>query len=261
MALSRKGFMRVVWERYPNYYVPFLDMTRSLGDFWSYSQRTQQFTVSPVPDVVAHPVDLSTQKFVVVASDGLWKVMTPTEVVEFVDDYTSRHCMNKPNDVASALLHEALDWWKIKRHRADNIAILIAFLSGESCTSCVVASSDRKKERKEDTALTTPTGTSYTRHLMHQYGLLTQYIDQLTQQIDAATHHSLTPVLPGGAQYAASHGPTISPTAATSDAVVPQFSMFGTENGQKRKLSSDEDPILKRPRYTDLPTVVSRTHT
>lgn len=85
MALDPKNVMRVVRERYTRRegkeeidYVPFLNMSRSLGDFWSYSRRTEQFTVSPVPYVVAHPLDLSTQKFVLVASDGLWNVMSPS---------------------------------------------------------------------------------------------------------------------------------------------------------------------------------------
>ena len=145
VALSPKGNMRVVWERQrlgkdEVDCLPFLSITRSLGDFWSYNFRTEQFAVSPVPDVVAHPLDLSTQKFVVVASDGLWNVMTPTEVVEFVEEYMYRNeeqkeTLRKPNDVVSALIHKALDCWDKKRLLADNIAVLIAFLSQEADAS------------------------------------------------------------------------------------------------------------------------------
>ena len=155
VALSPKGIMRVVWERQRSGkdevdYVPFLSVARSLGDFWSYNPRTEQFAVSPVPDVMAHPLDLSMQKFVVVASDGLWNVMTPAEVVEFVEEYRSeeqRETLHKPNDVVSALIHEALDRWERKRLPADNIAILIAFLSREADASptnisSIMASSD-----------------------------------------------------------------------------------------------------------------------
>lgn len=178
MALSPKGIMRVVWERQRSGkeeidYVPFLSVARSLGDFWSYSHRTEQFAVSPVPDVMAHPLDLLTQRFVVVASDGLWNVMTPTAVVEFVDEYRSEEqrdeTLHKPNDVVGALIHEALDRWERKRLPADNIAILIAFLSRETEAS----------PTSSDAAVTTPTGTSYA----------------ITSTEDH-THHSPTPVLP-----------------------------------------------------------------
>jgi len=77
----------VVWERRrssntPNEedtvdFIPFLSVSRSLGDFWSWSEQTQKFVVSPHPDVSVHPLDLTTQRFIVVASDGLWNVMSP----------------------------------------------------------------------------------------------------------------------------------------------------------------------------------------
>ena len=134
VALSRGGIMRVVWERQRLGmvdYIPLLSMSRALGDFWSYCHRTEQFAVSPVPDVTSHPLDLLTQKFVVVTSDGIWDVMTPTEVVEFVEDY--RH-MDQRVEVAEALINKALDKWERKKLPADNIAVLIAFLSREAAT-------------------------------------------------------------------------------------------------------------------------------
>ena len=91
---SRRGVSRVVWRRQRKFgedgvydCIPFLRVSRSLGDFWSFNQRTNHFTVSPKPDVTVHPLDPKTQKFVVIASDGLWNVMTPDEVVQFIWDY------------------------------------------------------------------------------------------------------------------------------------------------------------------------------
>ncbi len=144
MALSPKGVMRVVWERSRCKAngstqvdrIPFLSVARSLGDFWSFNPRTEKYTISPEPDVSAIPLDLSVQKFVVIASDGLWNVMSPNEVVSFIDEYQSHDECHKPKDVVGALIREALERWDSKRLQADNIAILIAFLSEEDPSNC-----------------------------------------------------------------------------------------------------------------------------
>lgn len=111
--------------------IPFLSVARSLGDFWSFNPRTEKYTVSPNPDVSVIPLDLSVQKFVVIASDGLWNVMTPNEVVSFINDYQSQDDCHQPKDVVSSLIREALQRWSSKGLQADNIAVLIAFLSEE----------------------------------------------------------------------------------------------------------------------------------
>ena len=139
---SPKGGTRVVWERVrkasPNSekngvdLIPFLNVSRSLGDFWSYNPRTQKFVVSPTPDVHVYPMDLSTQKFVVVASDGLWNVMTPQGAVNFIFEYENEVSNeNEEKDVVSAIIKEALERWDSKCLLADNISVLIAFLSEE----------------------------------------------------------------------------------------------------------------------------------
>ena len=134
---SRKGIRRVCWERERKESrgvydcIPFLGVSRSLGDFWSLSHRTQKFTVSPKPDVYAHKLNLEEQKFVVIASDGLWNVMSPDEVVRFIWDYqrASDKGNNQPKDVVKAVIRQALERWAGKLFPADNIAVLIAFLS------------------------------------------------------------------------------------------------------------------------------------
>ncbi|KAL5477120.1 hypothetical protein EMCRGX_G023866 [Ephydatia muelleri] len=144
VVMSKKGVPRVVWERQRQRSragteleqdkhtdsIPFLSVSRSLGDFWSYNPRTQKYTVSPSPDVTVVPLNLSEQKFVVIASDGLWNVMTPHEVVSFIWDYEhDTLCQEESKDVVRALINEALRRWKSKGLLADNIAVLIAFLS------------------------------------------------------------------------------------------------------------------------------------
>ena len=137
--LSKDGVSRVVWERQQSSdsdssdavdLIPFLSVSRSLGDFWSYSVKSEKYAVSPLPDVKVFPLDLSQQKFVVIASDGLWNVMSPDEVVRFVWDYENdSQSWHEPRDVVRALINEALVRWKGKYLFADNISVLIAFLS------------------------------------------------------------------------------------------------------------------------------------
>ena len=167
--ISRKGVPRVVWERRRSKggspdgesqvdHIPFLSVSRSLGDFWSYNPMTKKFAVSPRPDVHVLPLDPSEQKFVVIATDGLWNVMSPTEVVQFIWDYeTDSQKCHQPRDVVRALINEALRRWKARNLLADNIAVLIAFLteddspqpasiSGLSGSSCPVMTNGENRE-------------------------------------------------------------------------------------------------------------------
>ncbi len=129
---SRKGVPRVVWRRQSELgiydSIPFLCVSRSLGNFWSLSPSTNCFTVSPKPDVHVYPLNPREQKFVVIASDGLWNVMSPDEVVQFTWDY-EHDKQEQPRDVVKAIINEALKRWERKHLPADNIAVLIAFLS------------------------------------------------------------------------------------------------------------------------------------
>lgn len=133
---SRKGVPRVVWKRPRKLKeglfdsIPFLSVSRSLGDFWSFNPSTNSFAVSPKPDVYVHPLNPKEQKFVVIASDGLWNMMTPDEVVQFIWDYEhNQDECHQPRDVVRAVINEALQRWERKRLPADNIAVLIAFLT------------------------------------------------------------------------------------------------------------------------------------
>jgi hypothetical protein len=140
VMISRKGVPRVVWERHredPNSgmelvdSIPFLSVSRALGDFWSYCPSSGKFAVSPVPDVHVHPLNPTVVKFVVIASDGLWNVMSPKEVVEFIWDYEHEkddEKLHQPRDVVKAIINEALNRWKKKMLLADNISVLIAFI-------------------------------------------------------------------------------------------------------------------------------------
>ena len=169
MKVSRKGVPRVVWERKklgegPGQkstvdFIPFLSVSRSLGDFWSWSERTGKFAVSPQPDVTVHPLDASRQRFVVLASDGLWNVMSPQDVVDFVWDYETKEreeeLMHQTRDVVRALIDEALYRWRRKGMFADNLAVVIAFLTLEGVPPLgpsAFASSSQLVETSHDVA-------------------------------------------------------------------------------------------------------------
>ena len=83
------GDMRVVWERkkplttskadekYQVDKIPFLNIARSFGDFWSINN----YLVSPM---YVHYFDLKKYKFITLASDGFWNMLKPQEVVKSV---------------------------------------------------------------------------------------------------------------------------------------------------------------------------------
>ena len=98
--------------------------------------------VSPKPDVhYVHALNPKVQKFIVIASDGLWTVMSPKDVVEFIWDYEHEQGekLYQPRDVMKAIIDEALIRWNNNHLWADNVAVLIAFLSedGSSCSPSV----------------------------------------------------------------------------------------------------------------------------
>ena len=131
---SQKGVPWVVWERQRKdktgaekiYSVPYLSLSRSLSDFWSYCARTEKYVVSPFPDVHTQALNALFMKFVVLASDSLWDVMTHQEVVDFVWSYSKELNELKP-DVVKALINEALKRWTEKQLVADNISVVIVF--------------------------------------------------------------------------------------------------------------------------------------
>ena len=173
VKISRKGVPRVVWERKKTSddpdkpptvdLIPFLSVSRSLGDFWSWCERTQKFVVSPHPDVDIHALDPTCQKFLVLASDGLWNVMSPQDVVNFIWEYKTTPAdeeekVSTSRDVVRALIDEALYRWRKKGMFADNISVVIAFLTQEgtedraleSLLRCQDSRAKTRPEREEE---------------------------------------------------------------------------------------------------------------
>lgn len=141
VSLSNKGVMRVVWERrrpvqtktrttesYQVDRIPFLSVARSLGDLWSVTKE-KDYLVSPVPDVYIHYFDLTKDKFIILASDGLWNMLKPQETVETVYEQCKTGVTNKveASKAAHVLINNALERWNKRNLTADNISALIGF--------------------------------------------------------------------------------------------------------------------------------------
>uniref|UniRef100_A0AAV1V0A0 PPM-type phosphatase domain-containing protein n=1 Tax=Peronospora matthiolae TaxID=2874970 RepID=A0AAV1V0A0_9STRA len=91
-----------------------LAMTRAFGDFYL---KCPELSMAPfkskVPYITSKP-SISTiymdgsEKYVILASDGLWDVVTPEEAVQIVDKFDSKHSLFF-TDASAALIHAALE--------------------------------------------------------------------------------------------------------------------------------------------------------
>ena len=89
MIVSRKGVQRVVWERKNKgmledeeiHLKPYLNLSRSRGVFWSFNSKTQEYVLSPRPDVHVHPLDPYNQKLIVIATDGHFIGNSPDNIL------------------------------------------------------------------------------------------------------------------------------------------------------------------------------------
>ena len=70
----------------------------SLGDLWSYDYSTETYVVSPDPDVAVLPLDPSKHRCLILASDGLWNMLTPEETVHMVMDLENQFEQKIIND-------------------------------------------------------------------------------------------------------------------------------------------------------------------
>eukprot|EP00118_Oscarella_pearsei_P000319 m.4685 g.4685 ORF g.4685 m.4685 type:complete len:386 (+) comp11116_c0_seq1:68-1225(+) len=146
------GVFRVVWNRVRQPHcgpvlrstaresVPFLNVARSLGDLWSYNYEKEDYVVSPDPDISMHKIEVGRDRFLVMASDGLWGVMGPQAAVDFVAS-RRRECGDPDaddengSDVCHQLVTEALARWRRNRARADNVSVILVFFQDPSTES------------------------------------------------------------------------------------------------------------------------------
>eukprot|EP00741_Cyanophora_paradoxa_P005718 tig00000940_g5542.t1 len=107
-----------VWLKQIN--LPGLAMSRSLGDAVSHS-----IGVTPEAEVRQVKIDRSTDKFLVLATDGVWEFMTSQQVVDFV----AQHLHRGPQEAAERLVKEAyLRWEEEGEGVADDTSCIIFLL-------------------------------------------------------------------------------------------------------------------------------------
>jgi serine/threonine protein phosphatase PrpC len=107
-----------VWLKTEN--IPGLAMSRSFGD-----KVAASIGVSSEPEIVHKQLEKE-DKFIIVASDGIWEFISNTEAVEIVVPYWVK---NDPEGAVDHLINLATEKWKKEDEVIDDITCLIAFLS------------------------------------------------------------------------------------------------------------------------------------
>ncbi|XP_054718262.1 uncharacterized protein LOC129227692 isoform X2 [Uloborus diversus] len=152
LVMNKSGVDRVVWKRpRPGHQgpvlrntdcdeVPFLAVARSLGDLWSYDYFQQEFVVSPEPDLGVMTLDLKKDKCLILASDGLWNIMSPQDAIHLVQEVenenvklitkfgVSEHLHLTLCNPSKVLVDCALERWNQLRTRADNTSVVAIML-------------------------------------------------------------------------------------------------------------------------------------
>ncbi|XP_020531203.1 probable protein phosphatase 2C 66 isoform X2 [Amborella trichopoda] len=157
-ALQDEPEVARVWL--PNNDSPGLAMARAFGDFC-----LKDFGLISVPDISYHRIT-ERDEFIVLATDGVWDVLTNKEVVDIVWSAPSR------TTAARALVECAVRAWRLKfpTSKSDDCAVVCLFFNKPPPQSKQVedkASSEPPlTTTTDDTAkATTPTGESNTSNL------------------------------------------------------------------------------------------------
>jgi serine/threonine protein phosphatase PrpC len=107
-----------VWHKHEN--IPGLAMSRSFGDHCA-----AQVGVIAEPEVLE--MNLSEQdKFIVIASDGVWEFLSNNDVVRIVEPF---YIQNSAEKAAEAIIKEALKRWKQEENVVDDITCIVIYLS------------------------------------------------------------------------------------------------------------------------------------
>lgn len=107
--------------------IPGIMVSRSIGDVFAHG-----FGVSALPDVYRKQVD-HRDKFIIIASDGLWDVFTPKDVHDHIQIDESGDCAS----IATTLLDGALQRWQLPSAPGggalgDNISLVMGKVSSRN---------------------------------------------------------------------------------------------------------------------------------
>ncbi|CAD8086814.1 unnamed protein product [Paramecium primaurelia] len=106
-----------VWKQDED--VPGLAMSRSFGDYIA-----SQVGVIQEPEIIKHSL-LPCDKFIVVASDGIWEFLSNEQVIETVYEYYKR---DDSQGACQKLVQLARDAWQREDEVIDDITIVVAFI-------------------------------------------------------------------------------------------------------------------------------------
>mmetsp|Transcript_41695 Transcript_41695/g.72375 ORF Transcript_41695/g.72375 Transcript_41695/m.72375 type:complete len:220 (+) Transcript_41695:1-660(+) len=100
---------------------PGLNMSRCLGDVAAH----ENAGLSAVPDVLEHEVG-SSDKILLVCSDGVWTFIDPQEAIDIVSEFGEDDALK----AAEALATKAWDKWMVKENgnAVDDITVIVVYL-------------------------------------------------------------------------------------------------------------------------------------
>lgn len=104
--------------RYEN--IPGLAMSRSFGDYVA-----SQVGVIPEPEVLHFDVTTK-DRFLAIASDGVWEFLSNEEIVEMVRPF---YLKNDPEGACEKIVRESTAAWKREDDVIDDITIILVFLN------------------------------------------------------------------------------------------------------------------------------------
>lgn len=101
--------------------VPGLAMSRSVGDAVAHSAG-----VSSEPEFTTRILDAATDRFLIVASDGLWEFVSDQEAVDMVAG-----CDGDASRAVDVLINEANSRWMREEQVIDDTTVIVAYLRGQ----------------------------------------------------------------------------------------------------------------------------------
>lgn len=138
-VIKKSGVNRVVWKR-PRLthngpvrrstvidQIPFLAVARALGDLWSYDFLSGEFVVSPEPDTSVVVLDPRKHRYIILASDGVWNMVSPQEAVTMCHNNHKDKSMRRVSSARQLVSHSLLRW-RQRMLRADNTSAIVISL-------------------------------------------------------------------------------------------------------------------------------------
>ena len=128
--------------------IPKLNLTRGLGDIWSFIEERGSYLISPIPDVFIRFLDPAVHKYIILVTDGVLDVMDHNMCVKWIHNESKGHVQNihKAAEIAEKLLEAALKEWRDKDLHADNVSALTVFIVPSGIHYVVYSDSEKRPQ-------------------------------------------------------------------------------------------------------------------